>query len=122
MEQLTNALDYRRLQLARLLKKVKIKLSRQQLEALWVLLKHDLAAWKPTGIHEKSSYLLTYRIFRKIDQAYLQNLGKMAKLSFDLIEAAHFYDLREEFELSGIGEYEQAILRDITFEIQQQTC
>lgn len=124
MEQLEKQFEYRRLQLARLLKKVKIKLSRQQLEALWMLLKHDLSVAQPTNIHDKSSFLLTYRIFQKLDQAYLRNMGlpKAIKISFDITEAAHLYDLREEYELSGVGEYEQAVMRDVVYEIHRQTC
>lgn len=125
MEQLSakhDRVEYLRMEVAKMLRKVKVKLSRQQLEALRDMLRFDIASMElPVYLQQKAYFIQCFKLYEKVDRTFFKTISNPVKMSFDIVEATHLLETCEELSIYFHNPYEQLILTSIISQINLQT-
>lgn len=114
-------LEYQRMMTISVFKKVKLTLSRSQLECLRTLMQIYLTIGELNSIWQKASQMMAFVFYEKLNKRYLKTFAKEYQFKLDMAEAAMLFDITEELSCSGLGEYEENVMRFICGEIHQQT-
>ena len=118
MEQLTPG---RNTEMVMLMKKIEIKLSREQVKSLIVLMAQYSYHQPMVTLDEKSSIFLVQQLYEKKIRRWRHSLKDKFKLSLDIAQAAALFQM---FINLGLAEYpyELNLCNYITGEIHHQTC
>lgn len=113
--------DNRFIVLASLLKKVELKFSASQVQALVLLMQHYFHHQPVISMEEKSTMMLLFSIYeKKIRPKQVLRKPKL-KLSLDMAQANALFQMFIDLNLNGFP-FEQSLCAYITTEIHQQTC
>lgn len=117
----THMMDYQRMMISSVFKKLKLTLSRGQLETLRGLLQIYLTTGEMNSIWQKASQMMAFVMYERINKLYLKSIANSYKLKLDISEAAFIFDVIEELSCSGLGDYEENVMLYIVGEINRQT-
>jgi hypothetical protein len=107
-------------QMARLLQKVDLSLSRSQLNSLCGMMTVYFQTTKLTDTRAMSNYFLLYKVWDKKIRTKKYSFKDRFKFRFDIAQANALYDMFDDFDLSN-WPYESSIRDYITGEIYRQT-
>lgn len=102
------------------LKKVKLKLTRQQLGSIAIIMQMHVHELKPTGLYELAHMHEAYKLAEKLRLKMMRNPDKV-RLSLTLPEAAALYDVMDSTEFAEFAQYESNLALYIIMEIDKQT-
>lgn len=102
------------------LRKVKLKLTRQQLGSIAVILQMHVHKLKPTGLYELAHMHEAYKLAEKLRLKMMRNPERV-KLSLTMPEAAALYDVLDNTEFADFAQYENNLALYIIMEIDKQT-
>lgn len=126
MEQLAaynyrDAIEHKRIQHARLFSKIRIKLSRQQLEALRNIIRYQIIGVEPQWIGDKANLYTMLRLYEKVNRVYVRGISTSIRLVFDIVEAYMMSEICAEFLNGCPGDYEEMTLMSVQNQIDKQT-
>lgn len=102
------------------LKKVKIKLTRQQLGSIAVIMQMHVNKARPRGVFELAQLYECYKLAEKLRLKMMRNPERV-KLSLTLTEAAALYDVMDNTEFADFAQYESNLALYIIMTIDEQT-
>lgn len=102
------------------LRKVKLKLTRQQLGSIAVIMQMHVHKLKPAGLYELAHMHDAYRLAEKMRLKMMRNPERV-KLSLTLTEAAALYDVMDNTEFADFAQYESNLALYIIMTIDEQT-
>lgn len=102
------------------LKKVKLKLSVQQLRSVAVIVQSHIARQRPAGIYALADMFEVYKLSDKLRQKVLK-ASDTTKLSLTMSEARALYDVLDVTEFQEFAKYEATLAFAIIAEIDKQT-
>ena len=123
MEQLTTHHDQtkgRVMEVAMLMKKVKLNLSREELSAFGRILSSYLANMPFYSIYEKSLFFILYQVYETKIRKKAITMKSEYKISLDMSQAWAVAEMLEEMDLD-LFPYEYNLQRVIISEIDHQT-
>lgn len=102
------------------LQKVKIKLSRQQLGSIAVIMSMHVNKARPRGVFELAQLYECYKLAEKLRLKMMRNPERV-KLSLTMPEAAALYDVMDSTEFAEFAQYESNLALYIIMGIDKQT-
>ncbi len=102
------------------LQKVKIKLTRQQLGSIAVILQMHAHKARPKGVFELAQLHEVYKLAEKLRLKLMRNPERV-KLSLTMPEAAALYDVMDNTEFAEFAVYETNLALYMIMEIDKQT-
>jgi len=124
MGQLITRQDYSRsklMEIALVMKKVKIKLTSSQVEALGRIMSNYMANIEIRRLDEKAIFFLLYSIFEGKLRKKILSLQPEMTLSIDISQAWSLFELLQEMDLDS-WPYENSVKELIIRQIDKQTA
>lgn len=103
-----------------LMRKVKIKLSKEEIYTLITLMQIFLSRYPITGMKEKSIYLRVLNLFEKRIR-FKQFVSKSTSFTLDISTAEAVCQMASWLQYHSFGPYEKNIIRMLIEEIHHQT-
>jgi hypothetical protein len=104
-----------------LMRKVSLKLSRDQIGSFISLMQIFLSHYPVTGMQEKSIYLRVLQLFERRIRMKLFMRGKSTSIKLDLPAAEAVCQMASWLQYYSFGPYEQNFIRMLIEEIHHQT-
>lgn len=102
------------------LRKVKLKLTRQQLGSIAIIMQMHVNKARPRGVFELAQLYECYKLAEKLRLKMMRNPERV-KLSLTLPEAAALYDVMDNTEFADFAQYESNLALYIIMTIDEQT-
>ena len=111
----------RMIEVAMLMKKVEIRLSKEQLASLGRIMSSYLANLKLRDIDDKAIFYLVYGVYESKIRKKMFSLKQDMKISLDVAQAWAITAMLQDIDLSD-WKYEDSIAQFIILEINHQTA
>ena len=117
----SHMLEYRRVQVVRVYRKLKLELTRMELETLREMIRLFLIMDSSlNNIWQLAAQKSAFDLYEKVTKKYMKHLAGTVKLTIDIAEAALIIDITECMTCYQMGVYEENVIQNIVFQINGQ--